>query len=526
MKKFLSILIILAMVVSQGLAFSEELAILYTNDVHCAAEDNMGYVSLLTLKEGLKALGYDVLLADAGDAVQGGALGLMSRGESVVDIMNLVEYDIAIPGNHEFDYGFEQFNKLVQKANFPYVSANLYNLQEQKHVLPTYHIVEKAGLRIAFVGVTTPNTVTSSTPIFFKDDKGAWLYSFGDAETMYQWVQKAVDDARKENADYVILLSHLGISEEDAPYLSSDLIQNTTGIDAVIDGHSHSEVQSERVKNKEGKPVLLTQTGTKLNAIGLMTLKDGQFTSSLIKGGEKVSNIHEIVQSNDAFLNEVVANVDVQLVTEDPETGIRLVRNNETNLGDFCADAFMYITKSDIAISNGGGIRAQLNKGEITQKNILDVYPFGNTLVSIQATGAEILSALEWSVYNWPEEFGGFLQVSGIEFTVHTDVPSPVVQNDKHEFVELQGEPRVTDVYIQGEALDLEKTYTVASTDYIVINGGNGYTMFKNTTPVFNEGMLCHESIVAYLNSDMYKQNVQNYQDVYGQARISFTKSK
>lgn len=351
----------------------ENIVILYTNDVHCAVNEDkenqvLGYAKTAGLKKQLEAEGNNVILADIGDAIQGDVIGTLSEGQYIIDIMERVGYDLAIPGNHEFDYGMKQFLSLAANASFPYISCNFTDLSTGTPVFDPYEIIEIGDTSIAFLGICTPKTITSSTPKYFQNENGEFIYSFQQGENgtaLYNCVQKAADDARDKGTDYVIALSHLGIDASCTPWTSSQVIENTSGIDAFLDGHSHSVIESETVKNKEGKDVLLTSTGTKLVSIGQLVLdEDGTISSSLISDDIETDPETEqyIQELNDEFeetLNEVVAKTEVSLVVNDPVTAdqekpVRLVRTSETNLGDLCADAYRAVTGADIGLCNGG----------------------------------------------------------------------------------------------------------------------------------------------------------------------------
>ena len=280
MRKFriLALMLVLIMVLAgcgtgNSTPAAKDIVILYTNDAHCGIEDGMGYQGLSAAKRALLAAGNKVLLVDNGDAVQGDTIGTLSKGEYIIDIMNKLGYDVATPGNHEFDYGMDQFNKLVEKADFDYISCNFVD-KDGNPVLKPYVIKEADGVKIAFVGISTPKTITTSTPTYFQDGNGNYIYGFMQDDTgekLYAAVQSAVDAARKEGAKYVIAMAHLGIETDCQPWTSSDVIVNTSGIDVVLDGHSHSTIAGDIVKNKEGKDVILTSTGTKLANIGCLT---------------------------------------------------------------------------------------------------------------------------------------------------------------------------------------------------------------------------------------------------------------
>ncbi|MBQ1446539.1 MAG: metallophosphoesterase, partial [Solobacterium sp.] len=245
-----------------------EVMILFTSDVHCGIDQGFGYAGLEQIRENLDVQGYTTILVDDGDSVQGESIGTLSKGEAIIELMNAMHYDVAIPGNHEFDYGMEQFMKLVDLAEYPYISCN-FNKQGEL-VLAPYIIKEAAGMRIAFVGVTTPQTLVSCAPVNFQDKNGEVIYGFMEdstGEELYSAVQKAVDDARAEGADYVIVMGHLGMEENLQPWTYADVIANTTGIDAFLDGHSHDSERVEMI-NEDGDPVTRAAPGTKLACIG------------------------------------------------------------------------------------------------------------------------------------------------------------------------------------------------------------------------------------------------------------------
>lgn len=540
MRKILSCLLALALLLSGLTAFAEETAakdvvVLYTNDVHCGIDENIGYAGLAAYKKAFAKAGYDVLLVDNGDAIQGGPVGTLSKGEYIIDIMNEVGYDVATIGNHEFDYGMDQFMALREKANFPYVSANFTDL-EGKTILDPFVIKEAGGRKIAFVGASTPETFTKSTPTFFQNEKGEYIYDFcegEDGKRLYAAVQKAVDDAREAGAEYVVVLAHLGIDGSSVPYTSSDLIVNTNGIDAVLDGHSHSTIEQEVVKNKDGEEVLLSSTGTKLAAVGALTIAaDGTLstrlhTESIFQDDETTAFVEGIKAQYGETLAKVVASSQVDLIVNDLTAvdsegkPIRIIRSQETNLGDLCADAYRLVSGADIGVVNGGGIRAAIPAGDITFEQIISVHPFGNALCVVETTGQQILDALEKSVSKLPDENGGFWQVSGLTFTVDMSVPSTVVVDDKGNFVEVSGERRVKDVKVGGEDLDPAKTYTLASHNYMLKSGGDGFNMFINDKLLQDEVMLDNQVLITYITENLGGVIGEEYAEPYGQGRIT-----
>lgn len=518
---------------------SGDIVVLYTNDVHCAvAEDEenqvLGYAKAAGLKKQLEEEGAKVALVDAGDSIQGDVIGTLSDGEYIIDIMNQVGYDLAVSGNHEFDYGMEQFLSLADKAKFPYVSCNFQDLATGESVFEPYEIIELGGKKIAFLGICTPKTITSSTPKYFQDGAGEYIYGFcqdEDGTALYECVQESADAAKAEGADYVVAVAHLGIDESCSPWTSSEVIENTSGIDVFLDGHSHSTIESETVKNKDGEEVLLSSTGTKLASVGeLIISPEGEMQAQLVTDGmeadaETETYIAEISEEFEGVLNEVVAETDVPLVINDPETmdqeePVRLVRVSETNLGDLCADAYRAAVGADIGFANGGGVRVDIAAGDITYNDIISVQPFGNEICMVEATGQQILDALEMGVSALPGEYGGFLQVSGITFEVHTYIDSSVKTDENGMFVSVDGEYRVKNVKVGDDDLDLSKTYTVASHNYLLSEGGDGLNMFMGCDMPLESVMLDNQALIKYITENLGGTVGEEYADPYGQERI------
>ena len=512
----------------------KDLTILFTSDVHCGIDEGFTYVGLYGLKQQLAKNGY-VALVDDGDSIQGAAVGAFTKGEVDIKLMNALGYDAATLGNHEFDYGMDRLMELTKMAEYPYVSANFTYKDEP--VFDPYIIKEYNGVKVAFVGVSTPKTFTSSTPTYFQDAEGNYVYGFCEdttGEKLYAAVQKAVDDARAEGAQYIIVLSHLGIEDTCSPWMSTELIANTNGIDVLLDGHSHSVLDQVEVKNKNGEVVLMAACGTKLENIGYCTITtDGKISTGLYQWPFAESAINFLGLENDfsaimaeqtdavkAKLAEVVAHTDVNLIIKDPETGVRVIRNLETNLGDLVADAYRTATGADVALVNGGGIRANLPAGDITLGNIQECHPFGNALCMAEAKGQQILDALEWTSRAVPGENGGFLQVSGLTYEIHSYIESSVTSDDKGNFTGVTGEYRVKNVMVGGEPLDPEKTYTVASHNYLLKEGGDGTCTFKGDPIKLDEIKLDYETVVDYILNDLGGSVGAEYEDIWGQGRI------
>ncbi|MBR3502780.1 MAG: bifunctional metallophosphatase/5'-nucleotidase [Clostridia bacterium] len=546
MKKILALLLAAMLLIScaalaeQAEGLQKDVLVLFTSDVHCGVDQGFGYVGLKAVKDAAEAAGSYVLLVDDGDSIQGEPIGTMTKGEANIDLMNAVGYDIAIPGNHEFDYGMDRFLELTEKANFPYISCN-FN-KEGELVFDPYVIKEFDGVKIAFVGVTTPKTLTSSTPRYFQDEEGNFIYGFLQDETgeaLYGAVQAAADAARAEGAQYVVVMGHMGNVAEAEPWTYADVISNTTGIDAFLDGHSHDTDQVV-MKNKDGEDVYRAGCGTKLEGIGWLRIaKDGKLSTGVYLWKNSVSAPELLGLENDmtaaiaaakgeldAKLSEVVAKSAVDLVIYDPvavdDNGkkIRIVRRAETNLGDLCADAYLAQSGADIAFVNGGGVRVDIPAGDITLNDILKVHPFGNVMCVIEVTGQQILDALEWGSRAIPGESGGFLQVAGLTYEIHTYLESTCTQDDNGMFAGVAGEYRVKNVMVGGEPLDLEKTYTLASHNYMLKEHGDGYTMFDGAVILQDEVKLDNQVLIDYITENLGGVIGEEYADPYGQGRI------
>ena len=513
--------------VSSGL---RDIVILYTNDVHCGINDNLGYADLATVKKALEAAGKTVLLVDCGDSIQGDTIGTLSKGEYLVDLMNEMGYAAAVPGNHEFDYTVEQFLSLAERADFPYLSVNFVD-KDGNLLFDPGILLEVNGVKLGLVGICTPQTITTSTPSFFMDEEGEYIYGFmqdASGEKLYAAVQSAVDDLRSQGAEVVIALAHLGIDLAASPWMSTEVIANTTGIDAVLDGHSHSVIPGESVKNKDGHNVLLSSTGTKMANIGLLSFdKDGAVHTALVNDGGTQESIDAIMKEFADQLSAVVAHTDVDLTIADPvavneSTGnpIRIVRSQETNLGNLCADAFRSAAGAEIAMIGGGNIRSSISRGDITYGDIISVMPFGNMLCVAEVTGAQILDALELGCKDLPGERGGFLQVSGMSYEVDVAIPSTVEMDSNGMFLGVTGERRVTNVTVGGMPIDPEAVYTLVSSDYYLKNQGDGYSMFQGCTLTLDSFILDNQALIQYITGELSSTVGEEYADPYGQGRI------
>ena len=483
-----------------------DVTILYTNDVHTYIDKQspkLTYAAIADLKQSYQNAGKDVLLVDAGDHVQGTAYGSMDEGASIIELMNAAGYDAATPGNHEFDYGMDRAKAIMKEADFPYLSCNWVDLRTGLRVLPSVKVFVRGGRRIAFVGVTTPETFTKSTPAYFMDKaQRKYIYDIQggeDGKKLYDAVQKAIDKA-KLLADVVIGLGHLGVDPSSSPWTSEEVIAHTSGFDAFIDGHSHTVMENKQVQDASGKAVTLTQTGSYFANVGEMTIAaDGTITTKLIPTHEGMDAGIAAMQTSwvntvDDMLGEKIAVGDSDFYVSDPATGKRRIRSAETNLGDFVADGiYAYFNEveklhCDLAIMNGGGIRADVPAGDWTFKTCKQVSPFGNVACLMSVTGKQIQDALEFAArFAGAEgkENGGFLQVAGATYEIHTDIPNTVQTDDKNVWIgSATGTPRVQNVKIYDRAngtyvpLDESKTYALAGMNYTLRNLGDGFAMF------------------------------------------------
>ena len=483
-----------------------EVTILYTNDVHTYIDKQapqLTYAAIAALKQSYQDAGKKVLLVDAGDHVQGTAYGSMDQGASIIELMNAAGYDAATPGNHEFDYGMDRAKELMRDADFPYLSCNWVDLRTNLRVLPEIKVFVRGGVRIAFVGITTPETFTKSTPAYFMNKaQTKYIYDIlggEDGQKLYSAVQKAVGKA-KCLADVVIGLGHLGVDPSSSPWTSEEVIAHTTGFDAFIDGHSHTVMENKQVADASGRLVTLTQTGSYFANVGEMTIApDGTISTRLVSTYDQedpavAAEQAAWVSSVDEMLGEKIAVADTKFYITDPATGKRRIRSGETNLGDFVADGiYTYFNEveqlhCDIAIMNGGGIRSDEDAGYWTFKTCKQVSPFGNVACLMSVTGKQIQDALEFAArFAGAEgkENGGFLQVAGATYEIHTDIPNTVQTDDKNVWIgSATGTPRVQNVKIYDRAngtyvpLDENKTYALAGMNYTLRNLGDGFAMF------------------------------------------------
>lgn len=547
--------------------------ILYTNDVHTYIDKDspeLTYAAIAALKKSCEAAGQKVLLVDAGDHIQGTAYGSMDDGATIIKLMNEAGYDLATPGNHEFDYGMDRAKAIFKEADFPYVACNWIDSRTDLRVLPAYKMFQVKDKWLAFVGVMTPETITKSTPVYFMNaNQTHYIYDIlggEDGWKLYNAVQRAVNKVRQMGADYVIGLGHLGVDPSSSPWTSEDVIAHTTGFDAFIDGHSHTTMAGKKVADASGKEVLLTQTGCYFGNVGMMTIgADGSVSTELISTYEnsdfRVAAItQDWLNDVDNMLGEKIAVGDPNFYITDPETGKRRIRSGETNLGDFVTDSiYAYFNEieelnCDVAVMNGGGIRTNVDAGAWTFKTCKQISPFGNVACLMLVTGQQIIDALEFGARHVGEgdrENGGFLQIAGATYEIHADLPDTVQVDDKGVWIGgATGTPRVQNVQIYNkrrnkyEPIDPEEDYALAGMNYTLRKLGDGFAMFEGATLIkdyVSEDYLVMASYATmfdgidgnglpHLNSANspladYAGYLLDYEDPHGAGRITILRS-
>ncbi len=555
----LSLMLVLTLTVPSVMAeaaLSDDIVILYTNDVHTYIDGAISYDVIAGVKAELAKQYNNVLLVDAGDHIQGTAYGSMDKGETIIKLMNAAGYDLATLGNHEFDYGMEGCIAVREWAEFPYVSCNFYHeefFERKDNVLDSYKLFDFGGVKLAIIGITTPESFTKSTPAYFQNEKGEYIYGIAggdDGANLQADVQKAIDAAKAEGATVIVALGHLGDDPASMPWTSEETIAGVSGLDAFIDGHSHSTVEGKEVAGKDGETVLLTQTGEYFGRIGMMVIdaETGAITTDFIelveltemvkndKGEEEEKVVgYELagdlyagdkwpVDANVTAIKDAwIAAIDEQLgavigstaLTFDnyDEAGNRLVRSQETNTGDFAADALYFLFDDmgldvDVAIMNGGGVRNKAVTGEISYKVAKQIHTFGNVACLQTVTGQQLLDALEWGARfaGSDKENGGFLHVSGITYKIDSAYPESTVADDKGVWVSgPTAGYRVVDVMVYNketgayEPLDLAASYNLAGYNYTLRDLGDGFAMFKGAVNVLDYVMEDYMVVANYV---------------------------
>ena len=560
---------------------SDDIVVLYTNDVHTYIDGQLSYDVISAIKKDLQKDYKHVILADAGDHIQGTAYGSMDKGESIIKLMNAAGYDVATLGNHEFDYNMSGCKNAIALAEFPYVSCNFYNEVggvRGEAVLDSYVTFDCGSRKVAFVGITTPETFTKTTPAYFQDEDGNFIYGISggeDGSNLQQDVQKAIDSAKSAGAATIIALGHLGVDPSSTPWTSRETISGTSGLDAFIDGHSHTIIKGETVKDKNGKDVVLTQTGEYFSRIGMMVIDSEtgaistdfielsgddetgcSLASELYKGTSIISD--ETVKSiKDAWLKEIddklgqkIGTFEVTFDNYDSE-GNRLVRGQETNSGDFTADALYYLFDSmdldvDVAIMNGGGIRNTAVTGDVTYKTCKDMHPFGNVACLQTISGQQLLDVLEWGARRaGASEEGSFMHVAGITYKINTSIENTTVADEMDIWLSGPTAYRVHDVKVYNKAtdkyepLDLSAQYNLAGYNYTLRDLGGGFAMLNGAVNVLDYVSEDYMVLASYVkgfengvvkaaNSPLlakYPGMLLDYSDVNGCGRIELVTS-
>ena len=555
---------------------SQDIVILYTNDVHTYIDGSLSYDVIGAIKAELQQRYAHVLLVDAGDHIQGTAYGSMDKGQSIIALMNAAGYDVATLGNHEFDYNMSGCMNAIDWAEYPYVSCNFYHEKDGvrlENVLDSYVIFQCGGEKVAFVGITTPETFSKSTPAYFQNENGEFIYGISggdDGSDLRRDVQAAIDEARAAGATRVIALGHLGVDPSSAPWTSEETIAGVSGLDAFIDGHSHTVIEGKTVTDRDGNGVLLTQTGEYFDRIGMMVIDaetgaittgfisydadTGMLTSPLYDGTELIA-LPEVQALKESWINEIdrqlgqnIGSADVVLDNYDSE-GNRLVRLQETNSGDFAADALYYLFDDmgldvDIAVMNGGGIRNQAMTGDISYKTCKDMHPFGNVACLQRITGQQLLDMLEWGArHAGAAENGNFLQVSGVTFKVDTSIADTTQASEQDVWLGGPEVYRVYDVKIynkatnQYEDLDLTAEYHLAGYNYTLRDQGGGFAMLDGAVNVLDYVMEDYMVLAHYISGfengtvgadnspllEKYPGMLLDYASVSGSGRIELT---
>ena len=526
---------------------SNDIIILHLNDVHCGVNNNIGYDGFVLYRDELSKKYPNIISVDVGDHIQGGTLGSISDGTAIIDIMNKVGFDVAILGNHEFDYGIEQLSKLGENITSRYISSNFCYRKNKTSVYNPYKIIEKGGKKIAFIGVLTPLTFSKTYLLTLRDSNGEAIYDFladNDAQDLYDRVQENINKViNEEGADYVILLTHVGMDVEQ--YTSNNILSKVQNVDAVLDGHTH-QIYNTTSKDMNNKDIHISQTGTKLQSIGKLIIKqDGTIESEIIqdipepsdttnatnltRGGKEIwvnkemndyiNNIYSIYETE---LNELYGSNDYDLLIM-PEgvtdSHASYCRRQECAVGNLLADAFKSAGNSNASFLNGGAVKSSLYKGNLTRSQIMSVAPFFNNLYVKMVSGQCILDALEFGVSQYPSSSGGFPQVSGISFDIDSSINSTVEIDSQGIFLNVTGQRRIINAKINGEDIDPNKNYSVTMSDFIG-NGGDGYNMFAGYE-VYQEGLLTDTDSIAYfIKNDLNGKIPSEYKDLQG--RINF----
>ena len=522
-------------------ALTKNLTLLVTSDIHSGVEDNWTLAGVYEKRKEYEAKGDYTLLIDDGDLLQGNLLSSTTKGVALMEIANEAGFDIMTFGNHEFDYGMEQFMANAKLLKNPYISCNFNKNGEL--IFKPYVIKEFDGVKFAFIGINTPETLSTSKPKYFQDENGNFIYSFfqgNNGETLYTKIQETINSAKSEGADYIIAVAHIGQKETSGPYKYSDIISHTSGFDVFLDGHGH-DTDQVNMKDKDGNTVFRMGVGTKLSCIGVVTFTPAGTIEHELLTYEKPADGTEPIKYNNSVsllvnqkssdindaISKVIGTTDFPLYIYDPEAKdsagkpIRIVRRMGTNLGDLIADAFKNKTGAECSFINGGGIRVNIEKGDITLSEVIDVLPFGNILCLIEVTGQQILDAMEWGCHVTPKESGGFPHVSGITFDLDTSIKDPCKVDNNGMCAGIEGERRVKNLKINGEPVNPTKKYKLSTLSYTALNNGDGYTAFDGCTILEEGAAEDYTLVVDYIKNNLGGKIPDTYKDPYGEGRIN-----
>ena len=516
----LSVVMTLTLLVSSAWAdepkpLDGKTVILHTNDVHGSIEL---YAKVAAMKDDYEAQGAQVILADAGDYSQGTVYVSVNKGKDAVTMMNAAGYDVATIGNHEFDYGYAQLKSNLDSAAFKVVCANV--LQDGSPVFDAYTMINKGGVQVAFVGVETPEAQTKANPALIQG------LTFLAGDEMYAAVQDQVNAARTAGADIVIVLAHLGVDSSSEPNTSYDLYKKVSGIDFIIDGHSHTVM----IKGPNGEKI--QSTGTALANVGAVIIDNATKkieSNQLIpiwhteKVGENKVTVYDYTKSDETVANAakaIIDPIDADYDQKFAESAVDLNgakapgnRTEETNLGDLITDAMMWAIKTKapgvdmnnaVAITNGGGIRAAIAKGDITKKDVNTVLPFGNTLAVVYVKGSELLEALEVSTYCTPKSLGGFPQFAGMEVELNTacEYDANDTTYPGSTYFGPKSINRITIKTVNGKAFDKDATYAVITNNFLAA-GGDTYYAFAAAQTQFDTGLPLDEILMEYITVEL-----------------------
>lgn len=522
-------------------ALTKNLTLLVTSDIHSGVEDNWTLAGVYEKRKEYEAKGDYTLLIDDGDLLQGNLLSSTTKGVALMEIANEAGFDIMTFGNHEFDYGMEQFMANAKLLKNPYISCNFNKNGEL--IFKPYVIKEFDGVKFAFIGINTPETLSTSKPKYFQDENGNFIYSFfqgNNGETLYTKIQETINSAKSEGADYIIAVAHIGQKETSGPYKYSDIISHTSGFDVFLDGHGH-DTDQVNMKDKDGNTVFRMGVGTKLSCIGVVTFTPAGTIEHELLTYEKPADGTEPIKYNNSVsllvnqkssdindaISKVIGTTDFPLYIYDPEAKdsagkpIRIVRRMGTNLGDLIADAFKNKTGAECSFINGGGIRVNIEKGDITLSEVIDVLPFGNILCLIEVTGQQILDAMEWGCHVTPKESGGFPHVSGITFDLDTSIKDPCKVDNNGMCTGIEGERRVKNLKINGEPVNPTKKYKLSTLSYTALSNGDGYTAFDGCTILEEGAAEDYTLVVDYIKNNLGGKIPDTYKDPYGEGRIN-----